>query len=53
MIAVLNLVVDDIESHLVSDPQRSFDEILKPLITEPGLTAQDAVVRPIWSFARP
>ena len=33
--------------------QRYFDEVLKPLIAESGLTAQDVVVRPVWSFARP
>jgi hypothetical protein len=35
------------------DGQRYFEEVLKPLIAESGLTAQDVVVRPVWSFARP
>ena len=36
-----------------SDGQRFTDEVLRPLLDESGLTGQDPVVRPVWSFARP
>jgi hypothetical protein len=33
---------------------RSFVELyLQPMLTRLGLTATEAVVRPVWSFARP
>jgi hypothetical protein len=35
------------------DGQRYFDDVLKPLLAESGLTAQEVIVRPVWSFARP
>jgi len=33
--------------------QGYFADVLKPLIAESGLTAEEVVVRPVWSFARP
>lgn len=36
-----------------SEGQRYIDDVLRPLLTESGLTGQDTVVRPVWSFARP
>ena len=35
------------------DGQRYIDDVLRPLLGESGLTGQDAVVRQVWSFARP
>ena len=32
--------------------QGYIDDVLRPLIAESGLTGQDTVVRPVWSFAR-
>jgi len=29
------------------------DEVLRPLLTGLGLTAQEPTIRPVWSFARP
>jgi hypothetical protein len=29
------------------------DDVLRPLIAEVGLTAQDTTAAPVWSFARP
>ena len=36
-----------------SEGRRYIDDVLRPLIDESGLPAQDTVVRPVWSFARP
>jgi len=36
-----------------SDGQSYIDDVLRPLLAESGLTGQDTVVRPVWSFARP
>ena len=33
--------------------QRYIGDVLRPLLAELGLTGQDSVVRPVWSFARP
>lgn len=32
--------------------QRYIGDVLRPLLAELGLTGQDNVVRPVWSFAR-
>lgn len=29
------------------------DDVLRPLVTEVGLTPQEAEILPAWSFARP
>jgi hypothetical protein len=29
------------------------DDVLRPLVTEVGLTAHETTVLPVWSFARP
>jgi hypothetical protein len=29
------------------------DDVLRPLMTELGLTAHEPTVHPVWSFARP
>ena len=36
-----------------SDGQSYIGDVLRPLLAESGLTGQDVVVRPVWSFARP
>ena len=36
-----------------SDGQSYIDDVLRPLLAESGVTGQDIVVRPVWSFARP
>ncbi len=36
-----------------AEGQRFIDDVLRPLLAESGLAGQDAVVRPVWSFARP
>ena len=36
-----------------SEGQHYFDDVLRPLLAESGLTGQDTVGRPVWSFARP
>ena len=36
-----------------SEGQSYIDDVLRPLLDESGLTGQDTVVRPVWSFARP
>ena len=36
-----------------SEGQSYIDDVLRPLIDESGLPAQDTVVCPVWSFARP
>jgi hypothetical protein len=36
-----------------SEGHSYINEVLRPLLAEVGLTGQDNVVRPIWSFARP
>jgi hypothetical protein len=36
-----------------SDGQHYVDDVLRPLVGELSLTAQDTEVRPVWSFARP
>ena len=36
-----------------SEGQSYIDNVLRPLLDESGLTGQDTVVRPVWSFARP
>ena len=36
-----------------TDGQSYIDGVLRPLLAEAGLTGQDTVVRPVWSFARP
>jgi hypothetical protein len=35
------------------DGQSYIEDVLRPLLAESGLTGQDVVVRPVWSFARP
>lgn len=34
------------------DGQRYVDDVLRPLLTESGLTGRDTDIRPVWSFAR-
>lgn len=29
------------------------DDVVRPLLTELGLTSQDTTIRPVWSFAGP
>ena len=36
-----------------SDGQHFMDDVLRPLVGDLSLTAKDAEVRPVWSFARP
>ncbi len=36
-----------------SEGQPYVDEVLRPLLSELGLTATDSAVLPVWSFARP
>ena len=36
-----------------SEGRRYIDDVLRPLLATSGLTGQDTVVRPVWSFARP
>lgn len=36
-----------------SDAQHYVDDVLRPLVGGLSLTANDAQVRPVWSFARP
>ena len=36
-----------------SEGQQYIDDVLRGLVAESGLTGQETVVRPIWSFARP
>ena len=36
-----------------ADGRRFFDEVLRPLVTELGLTAHETTVHQVWSFARP
>jgi hypothetical protein len=36
-----------------AEGQPYVDEVLRPLLTELGLTATDSTVLPVWSFARP
>jgi hypothetical protein len=36
-----------------SEGSRYIDDVLRLLLTESGLTGQEAVDRPGWSFARP
>ncbi len=36
-----------------AEGQSYIDDVLRPLLAESGLTGQDTVVRPVWSFARP
>lgn len=36
-----------------AEGQSYVDDVLRPLLTELGLTADAGTVRPVWSFARP
>lgn len=36
-----------------TEGQPYVDEVLRPLLTELGLTATESTVVPVWSFARP
>jgi hypothetical protein len=36
-----------------SEGQSYIEDVLRPLLSESGLTGQDTVVHPVWSFARP
>ena len=36
-----------------SEGQRYIDDVLRLLLAESGLTGQETVGRPVWSFARP
>jgi len=36
-----------------SDGRPYFDDVLRPLLAELGLTAHETRVLPVWSFARP
>ena len=36
-----------------SDGRHYMDDVLRPLVGDLSLTAKDAHVRPVWSFARP
>ena len=36
-----------------ADGQPYVDDVLRPLLAQVGLTADDGIVRPVWSYARP
>jgi hypothetical protein len=55
-----HVVCPEGEGFVVSDVWRTqaegapfFDEVLRPLLLELGLTATKSTVLPVWSFARP